>query len=275
MAMNEKAMIYHERDIEYLETLPLRLGITAFYSQNKGKRISYGRGYKRSKRRTLERDPMILVKFMLRKYVNKPFDDMYSEWSKRIKSKDLFRQEKYLIKWRLFQRQFYGEKEYCVDDNGIVRLKKRVSRKKKYPRIEGEVTLESKNEYQRFRYERHREMKRVKRIERKEKKEKWGNYQFSMGYFDLLLSSIPQEWTAKYGEIKITNKMTPEVIKGLINEINFVKDKVGMGGWCLRIKVQRQLYGANRGSPPIDTSNVYFTDNRVFNKLFGKNSNNS
>ena len=88
--------------------------------------------------------------------------------------------------------------------------------------------------------------------------------------FDLLLESIPPEWIAKYGEIIITDEMTPEDIKNLIIDINSVKNRVGMYNACRTIGIQRKLFGADKVSPKIDTSDVYFTDNRVFNKLFGE-----
>ena len=89
-------MIYQARHIEYLETLPLRQNRAAYIEDKVGglwETAIYRNSW------YTEKNPWRLSKFMLEKYLNKPFNDMYSEWSKRTKSKDLFREYKYIMKY--------------------------------------------------------------------------------------------------------------------------------------------------------------------------------
>jgi len=127
-------MIYQARHIEYLETLPLRQNRAAYIEDKVGglwETAIYRNSW------YTEKNPWRLSKFMLEKYLNKPFNDMYSEWSKRTKSKDLFREYKYIMKRDLFDR-FYSvwgyllDRPHYVDEDGIIRFKKKIYHKKKY-----------------------------------------------------------------------------------------------------------------------------------------------
>ncbi|MDR2970605.1 MAG: hypothetical protein LBU83_01560 [Bacteroidales bacterium] len=119
-------MIYKEQHIEYLETLPLKANKTAYYSEIDN--ANYGRKYKRRKRnQTPERNPRCLARFILKKYLNKAFANMYREWSEKIKHSDRLRKHKYVMKDELFSnfRFRWLDRHYehhYVDNNGIVRL---------------------------------------------------------------------------------------------------------------------------------------------------------
>jgi len=73
-----------------------------------------------------ERNPYHLIDLILKKYVNKPFNDLYSEWSYRCKKHDLLMQYKNLI-----HRSWIFSTRYYVDDDGILRYKIRKSKGKR------------------------------------------------------------------------------------------------------------------------------------------------
>jgi hypothetical protein len=111
-------MIYKEQHINYLETLPLWENRAAYLARKNGSMYRtniYGRGFH------TEISHCRLIRILLKKYLGKPYNDLYSEWSKYARKNDLYAKHKNIIKQFLFDTVHTSFEHYYIDRQGILK----------------------------------------------------------------------------------------------------------------------------------------------------------
>jgi len=142
-------MYYKEQDLDRLENMPLALNITQFHRKNPDFKPNWCSWFHHSS----EKNPFWLAEHLYKKYLNRSFDLLYSEWSHRASKHDVLMQYKKYVKLSSSDLNLLKNKfeTYFIDSNGIIREVQKSSRKKRQEpqKMSDERYLERKAEKER------------------------------------------------------------------------------------------------------------------------------